>query len=64
MVEAQAREVEVVNTAVEKLNTDTIPQKPSPAVHLPTVPFALTFTMSPSLTAPQTNVAHHSPMPS
>ena len=29
-----------------------------------TVPFALTFTMSPSLTAPQTNVAHHSPMPS
>ena len=32
--------------------------------HLPTVPFALTFTMSPSLTAPQTNVAHHSPMPS
>lgn len=31
MVEAQAREVEVVNTAVEKLNTDTIPQKPSPA---------------------------------
>lgn len=31
MVEAQAREVEVVNTAVEKLNTDTIPQKPTPA---------------------------------
>ena len=31
MVEAQAHEVEVVNTAVEKLNTDTIPKKPTPA---------------------------------
>lgn len=31
IVEAQAREVEIVNVAVDKLNTDVIPKKPTPA---------------------------------
>lgn len=31
IVEAQAREVEVVNEAVDKLNTETLPKKPTPA---------------------------------
>lgn len=31
IVEAQAREVEIVNASVVKLNTETLPKKPTPA---------------------------------
>jgi hypothetical protein len=53
-----------VQASPPRLTASTIPQKPSSLSQALTVPLALIFTISPSATVPQANVAAHWPIPS